>query len=157
MPTVRPSSACPCHSKQAYRDCCRQYHLGTRYPETVEALLRSRYAAFALGLSAYLVDTLHPSHPEAKSQRALVEEGFRATSSTFKFTGLRVLEIDEADPEAMTATFVARLFERGVDNSFAEKSLFRVHNGRLLYAQELWTRAAPGGELLESSGAAGTR
>ena len=45
---------------QAYAVCCQPWHLGQHAP-TPEALMRSRYSAFVLGLADYLLATWHPS------------------------------------------------------------------------------------------------
>ncbi|UZD66144.1 YchJ family protein [Marinobacter sp. AN1] len=50
---------CPCGSGRPYRDCCRRYHQGEAAP-TPEALMRSRYSAFVLKLTNYLLTTWHP-------------------------------------------------------------------------------------------------
>lgn len=107
--------------------------------------MRSRYAAFAAGLVDYLIDTLHPEHEDAKLDRAVVAASFRSTVEGFKFTGLRIVEADETFVDGPTVTFVARLFTRGVDHSFAERSLFGWVDGRVLYKKGLWTRDAKGG------------
>src|SRR5206468_6493939 len=39
---------CPCGSPLPYDDCCGRLHVGTAAP-TAEALMRSRYSAFATG------------------------------------------------------------------------------------------------------------
>lgn len=54
------SQNCPCGSKHSYRECCQRWHLGSPAP-TPEALMRSRYSAFVLGLAEYLRDTWHAS------------------------------------------------------------------------------------------------
>ena len=54
---------CPCRKKSetvSYSDCCGRYHAGLQAP-TAEALMRSRYTAFALRDEAYLVATWHPT------------------------------------------------------------------------------------------------
>jgi SEC-C motif domain protein len=43
-----------------YGDCCGRFHAGA-LPDTAEQLMRSRYSAYALGLSDYLRATWHPS------------------------------------------------------------------------------------------------
>lgn len=50
-----PADRCPCGGGE-YATCCRPYHDGAAAP-TAEALMRSRYSAFALGLASYLRDT----------------------------------------------------------------------------------------------------
>lgn len=52
---------CPCLSGETYGNCCGRYHRGPQTAPTAEALMRSRYSAFAAGLSRYLLDTWHPS------------------------------------------------------------------------------------------------
>ena len=51
---------CPCGSPLALDECCGRYHQGAAAPDP-EALMRSRYSAFALGLNTYLLATWHPS------------------------------------------------------------------------------------------------
>lgn len=48
---------CPCGSNETYQNCCQPYHLGTFWPRTAEALMRSRYSAFALQNAQYLLKT----------------------------------------------------------------------------------------------------
>src|SRR4051794_32459438 len=59
-----PPRDCPCHSGLRYGACCGPFHEGAEAAATPEALMRSRYAAFSLGLGAYLVRTLHSSHAD---------------------------------------------------------------------------------------------
>lgn len=51
---------CPCGLPADYDDCCGRFHRGAAAP-TPELLMRSRYSAFAVGDSAYLSATWHPS------------------------------------------------------------------------------------------------
>ncbi|MEN9682151.1 MAG: hypothetical protein RLZZ627_2044 [Pseudomonadota bacterium] len=48
---------CPCHSALDYSSCCAPYHSGARMPETSESLMRSRFSAFQLRNSEYLLDS----------------------------------------------------------------------------------------------------
>lgn len=50
------SKSCPCCSGRDYAECCGPFHEGAPAP-TPEALMRSRYSAFSLGLSQYLLKT----------------------------------------------------------------------------------------------------
>ncbi|MCK9249094.1 MAG: SEC-C domain-containing protein [Solirubrobacteraceae bacterium] len=63
--TPREPTDCPCGSGETYRSCCRRLHRGRRLglvtAPTAERLMRSRYAAFAVGDATYLVETWHPS------------------------------------------------------------------------------------------------
>jgi SEC-C motif-containing protein len=60
LDTLSDSSNCPCGSSQAYAACCRPSHQGTP-AASPEALMRSRYTAYVLGLEAYLLETWHHS------------------------------------------------------------------------------------------------
>ena len=64
------TAACPCGSDKAYGDCCGLYHAGWHtgapntprlHAPTPEALMRSRYSAYALKLAGYLLGTWHGS------------------------------------------------------------------------------------------------
>ena len=56
---MKPGSKCPCGTGRAYAACCGPYHAGEPAP-TPEALMRSRYSAFALQLKDYILATWHP-------------------------------------------------------------------------------------------------
>ncbi|WP_204910858.1 YchJ family metal-binding protein [Microlunatus spumicola] len=51
---------CPCGSGGSYAACCEPLHDGRETAATAERLMRSRYAAYALGRSAYVFRTWHP-------------------------------------------------------------------------------------------------
>ena len=61
--------SCPCGSDKYYKACCGLYHTGEAAP-TAEALMRSRWSAFALGKGEYLYDTLAADHPDRQMPRA---------------------------------------------------------------------------------------
>ena len=52
---------CPCLSGLPYSECCEPLHRGQTVAPTAESLMRSRFSAFAVGDSAYLLETWHPS------------------------------------------------------------------------------------------------
>ncbi len=65
-PALAKSAACPCRSEEkvskAYGECCGLWHEGMqatpkRFAPTPEALMRSRYSAYALKLRDYLLAT----------------------------------------------------------------------------------------------------
>ena len=58
-PTPRPAR-CPCLSGNPYAECCAPFHRGEAFAPTADALMRSRYAAFAVGEPGYLLATWHP-------------------------------------------------------------------------------------------------
>src|SRR5688500_6611445 len=85
--------------------------------------MRSRYAAYALGLGAYLVRTLAKSHPDVAASRVGLERVLSRAKERQRFKGLRVLH-SSASNDRGEVLFFARVFERGQDRSFAELSDF---------------------------------
>ena len=51
---------CPCGSRTPYDACCGRLHRGAALAETPEELMRSRYAAYAVGDVDYVFRTWHP-------------------------------------------------------------------------------------------------
>ena len=123
------ASDCPCGSALPYRACCGPLHRGEREAADARALMASRYAAFATKQVDYLWRTLDPEHEDRARPRAEVLAGIRRSCETNRYMGLRIL--DHAPPDAAGVArvlFVARVFERGKDHSFVERSEFR-HDG----------------------------
>lgn len=48
---------CPCGLGKTYDECCGKYHKGDAAPTTAEALMRSRYSAYAMKKVDYIVHT----------------------------------------------------------------------------------------------------
>jgi len=53
-------SPCPCGSGQPYDACCGPLHRGSRQAASAIELMRSRYAAYAVGDADYVFRTWHP-------------------------------------------------------------------------------------------------
>ena len=60
MVGVPEPGPCPCGLGESYVDCCGRFHGGAEAAPTAEALMRSRYSAFAVRDAAYLLRTWHP-------------------------------------------------------------------------------------------------
>ena len=126
---IKPSSPCPCCSGAPYRDCCQPFHKGLREPESPTAMVRSRYAAYAVGDVDYLWRTLHPGHEDRALPEALARETLRDTARSFKYTGLTIHE-EHVDGDVGTVRFFAKVFTKGRDCSFGETSRFeRTEDG----------------------------
>jgi SEC-C motif-containing protein len=91
--------------------------------------MRSRYAAYVKKEIPYLIKTLHPSHedralPEAELL-ALLAEAAREQ----RYMGLAILDRRAPDEGGIAEVlFHARVFQRGKDFSFVERSDF-AHDG----------------------------
>lgn len=89
--------------------------------------MRSRYAAYALKLADYIMDTTDPLSPHYETNRSNWKENI-LDFGNLQFTGLDILEEKED-----TVTFKAHLKQANQDVSFTEKSLFTRLNGRWYY------------------------
>ncbi|MEX0961698.1 MAG: YchJ family metal-binding protein [Simkaniaceae bacterium] len=123
---------CPCQSNKYYKDCCQPYHNGQKNPRHAQDLMRSRYCAYALNLSKYIIDTTHEENPYYhKNLNKWIEE-IADFSQNSQFLDLKILEINEGDTEAFV-TFKAIIHQNNRDVSFTEKSRFLKCKGRWLY------------------------
>jgi len=91
--------------------------------------MRSRYAAYARGEAEYTWTTLHPDHEDRARDRDEVLAEIREARRRFRYMALTVLDRAPPDAEGVARVlFVARVFERGRDRSFVERSDF-LHDG----------------------------
>jgi SEC-C motif-containing protein len=124
---------CPCFSGARYAQCCAPLHRGQRPAPSPEVLMRSRYAAFALGLGQYLVHTLAADHPDRARDEAVLARELSRAKERRRFLGLSVLGAHEEGTRG-EVLFSARIFERGKDCSFTERSTFVLEQGHWRYA-----------------------
>ena len=110
---------CPCTSGRPYAACCAPLHRAEREAESPQVLVRARYAAFATGDAEYLWRTLHPDHEDRARDRGEVQRSIEATARALRFMRLTILEARDA-----RVLFLAGVFDRGRDRSFAELSTF---------------------------------
>ena len=124
---------CLCGSGQRYQVCCQPYHQG-QLPPTPEALMRSRYSAYALGNVRYIIETTHADSPYMQKNKSQWIKSLKDCTDRTTFVGLLVQETS-IDEEGKTGyvTFSAVLLQDGKNASFSEKSRFFLVNGRWLY------------------------
>ncbi len=115
---------CPCESKKPYSVCCEPYHNGIAAP-TAEALMRSRYTAFALSLEEYLLQTWHPE--TRPSTLKLAED------AATKWIGLQIKNVANISEKKATVEFVARYKIAGKAERLHELSKFERIEGRWYY------------------------
>ncbi|MDE2599315.1 MAG: hypothetical protein KGL40_06795 [Rhodocyclaceae bacterium] len=111
---LKSAPACPCGHAQAYAACCGRYHAGIAAP-TAEALMRSRYSAYALGLAGYLLDTW-----AAETRPAPLD---LSTPPQPKWLGLEIRRAEEKG-DAATVEFLARCKINGRAERLHECSRF---------------------------------
>lgn len=121
---------CPCASGKSLADCCGPYLSGASLPPTAEALMRSRYSAFATGAIDYLEASLMPGTRD-DFDRASASEW--AASS--EWTGLQVRHVEKggAGDDEGTVEFVAQYRQEGADRVHHETGHFGRRDGRWYY------------------------
>ena len=122
---------CPCCSGNEYDLCCKPFHKGKVAP-TPLTLMRSRFAAYALGDIAYVMKTWDKRSPlrpkNTKAWRADLTQFAQSTD----FVGLKIMA-DSAEDKTGTVTFKALLFQNGQDISYIEQSFFNKQGNRWVY------------------------
>ncbi len=131
MARLSANAPCPCGSGRKAKGCCLPILEGAPAP-TPEALMRSRYTAYATGDVTHLVRTTHPASPHRQADARAWAEELRRYCAAVRFEGLEVREAG-ADGDTGRVTFFARLSHDGRDLSFGEASTFRRVDGRWLY------------------------
>lgn len=126
--------ACPCGSGTAYADCCGPYHQGAPAPSP-EALMRSRYSAFALDLRDYLLSSWHASTRPASL----------AADDTTHWVRLEILGSQAAGDQGRVH-FRATFREGRRWAVLEEESRFLREAGRWYYqeGETSWQRLKPG-------------
>lgn len=133
-------SSCPCGSGREFESCCGPIVAGGPAP-TAEALMRSRYTAFTMGL----IDHIERTHaPEAKAGFNRPEAESWAKES--RWDGLEVRSATaggEGDDEG-TVEFVARHHRAGHPFVHHERATFRREAGAWVYVDgEINPKSAP--------------
>ncbi len=105
--------------------------------------MRSRYAAYALGLADYVIDTTAANGPRARADREVWVAEVLEFGRRTRFVGLEILETGAKDDEGWVH-FRAVLTEAGADASFTERSGFVRVGGRWLYASGSRVRRTEG-------------
>jgi len=127
MKKISPNTPCPCGSKIKYKKCCGVYHKGA-LPKTALLLMKSRYSAYAVGNSSYIIKTTHPDNNDYSEDVKAWKESIYLFCEHTEFLGLKIEEFTEGENEAFV-TFKAKLNS----GDLVEKSLFYKENGRWLY------------------------
>ncbi len=111
------TTPCPCGLRKTYDNCCGRWHStfadgqGLQAPDA-EALMRSRYSAYVMDLTPYLLATWHPSH--RPQDLAPNEPGLR-------WLGLEVKKHVRQDAEHALVEFVARSRNSGKQGGRAQR------------------------------------
>ena len=123
---------CPCGIEKEFSACCEPLIRKQTQPESAEALMRSRFSAYARGHIDYLVYS-HDPETRSASLRSAVREWARKA----EFKALRILNSTQgAQSDAVgTVHFEADYIENGQTKTLSEVSEFRQYAGRWVYSR----------------------
>ncbi len=130
-----PNMLCPCDSGHKYKKCCSKYHKGAFAPNAL-SLMKSRYCAYAVGDSSYIIKTTHPDNPDYTTDIKSWEASILNFSTETNFLSLEIIDFVDGEEEAFV-TFNARLSS----GDLKEKSRFLKLYGRWFYADGVSTNA----------------
>ncbi len=144
---ITAGDPCPCSSGESFAACCGPYIAKERAAPTAEALMRSRYSAFAADAIDYLEDTLLPSTRGDFDRQSVVD-----WARNSEWTGLEIVATKdggETDREGQVE-FIAHFTMDGEKRTHHETSRFSKKEGRWYYVdgrvgkrQETVVRSTP--------------
>ena len=124
--------ACPCGSGRSYDECCEPYIKGKKPVPTAEALMRSRYAAYAEHEIDYILETCS----EGERKKIDIKQT-KAWSENSKWLGLKIISAEKGgakDSEGIVE-FEASYEMDGLREVHREKASFKQTNGRWFYTK----------------------
>jgi len=115
---------CYCGSKISFQECCYKYIISIQNPPTAEALMRSRYSAYATQGADYLVATTAFLQRQFLSKKDVLE-----WSQTNKWKKLEIIEATSNMVE-FKAFYIDSNDESHIHH---EKSTFIIEDGKWCY------------------------
>ncbi|PNH08962.1 hypothetical protein TSOC_004478, partial [Tetrabaena socialis] len=124
--------------------CCAPYHRGAAAVPTAEAMLRSRYSAYAAKDPQYIADTTHPDSPEFVGSRSSYTGAVKQTMRRLDPLKLTILKEDagaSADESFITFKLNRRIRDPEVPRNapeldeVTERSRFERIGGRWYYME----------------------
>ncbi len=123
---------CPCGSGLAYNACCEPVIKGKRTAVTAEALMRSRYSAYATGEIGHLGASLRASDRESFDPKSAKEW---AESAEWKSLEIVSTERGGADDNDGFVEFKARYTAGDQEQEHHERARFARENGRWVFVE----------------------
>lgn len=108
---------CPCGSGENFEECCDLFISGQKLPSTALALMRSRYVAYVIEATDYLLATWHPKTRPASLGLDVNQ----------RWLGLKIGAVESGEPsqDAGSVDFVARYKIAGKAFRLHELSRFK--------------------------------
>jgi SEC-C motif domain protein len=122
--------SCVCGVGESTETCCLPIIEGKREAKTAEELMRSRYAAYALGNIDHLMNSVHPKSP-GEADRNSTE----AWAKNAQWERIEILDTaagQEGD-EVGEVEFIAHFKLQNIPQTHHERAVFKRHQGKWLY------------------------
>ena len=126
------NDTCPCGSLIKYKKCCKPFHEDIKTPINALELMKSRYCAYAIEKSEYIISTTHQKNRDFNTDTKVWNNDILDFSRNTKFEKLEILEFIDGQTESFV-TFKANITQNKQDVSFIEKSRFVKENGKWQY------------------------
>ena len=122
---------CPCGSGRAYSECCGPIIAGTKAAATAEALMRSRYSAYAKNEIEWL------SKSCVGGDEGVDQEATRKWAEESEWLGLQIISADKGGPndDKGTVEFIATYIQGGLKDKHHERASFVKKDGTWLYGE----------------------
>lgn len=134
---------CPCGSGKLFLACCAPYLRGAPAP-TAEALMRSRYSAYARGDLDYIEKTCTGPAAEAFDRR---ESELSAHGTEWLGLTITGTSAGAESDDRGKVSFTFRVRQNGQEGTASEVSLFRKIDGRWFYYDREDTPKASRGKV----------
>lgn len=119
---------CPCGSHVDYYSCCGLYHTSNALPQTPEALMRSRYTAYALANMAYIKKTM-----QGKPLLEFNDIEAARWAKSILWLGLKIIKTYQDDENTGYVEFIASYLDNHSINAIHEISQFKAINNSWYY------------------------
>jgi len=130
---MNENDSCPCGTGNLYIECCKPFHEG-RACSSAEQVMRSRYSAYVLQLSDYIITTTHRKNDSYDTDFSRWEKSILSFCSNATFEKLEVLQNSGGEKMAWV-TFTAHIHIDNKNATFTERSRFEKVNDRWLYLE----------------------
>jgi SEC-C motif-containing protein len=128
---MKANELCVCGSERPFSKCCEPFLTYRAKPKTVKQLVRSRYAAYALGGEGhreYLVRTWHPATAKNIRMADLIADGH-------VWTGLEIIDFRQKGDLGRVEFRATFSVDGGPEQIHHETSAFHRHKGVWLYLE----------------------
>lgn len=133
-------NSCPCQSNKSYAACCQPFHTKQQLPATAEALMRSRYSAYALGDIDYIVETTASS-----TRQDINIEDVQDWANNVTWKRLEILERGKGQTSDTNGIveFKAYYTQENKEHCHHERSSFIQKNGQWFYLDGITPKVRP--------------